>query len=172
MRQVNISDETFEFLEKMAKDMLEQSNRGTAAPYFFQIEETKKIWGIDRNYSDNYVYIYEGEEIAEDLESLREYLIENYCEDEDDEPFEDMAAFEVEEFAETKDIEKCYWVEHRCLENVFFTEIACLKHIEINGHNLSKPRTYVSHGFRNPELMGVVEAVFEITGVKTKRRKP
>lgn len=53
----------------------------------------------------------------------------------------------------------------------FLTKEGYDRHVRMNGHNYRKaPRPYVHHGFRNPELADLLEAVGAIVGKKI--RKP
>jgi len=51
--------------------------------------------------------------------------------------------------------------------NVFFTETACLCHMEQNRHHFSAPSSYVMHAFRNPELEKMFEAIRGVIDGKT-----
>jgi len=51
-------------------------------------------------------------------------------------------------------------------QNVFLTEKAAKRYIEGNAHNLPKGvYTYLDHAYRNPELMGILDAIGEVTGL-------
>jgi hypothetical protein len=41
----------------------------------------------------------------------------------------------------------------------FFTEEGAAQHLELNSHNYRKPRTYVKHCWRSPEIKSLLEAV-------------
>jgi hypothetical protein len=152
MKQINISEKTYEFLKNLAREIKTQNNRATAFPYFYQIRIEEKIYGLDSDYTDNFIYLSkEDSEIwFETKEEVFYYLKEEYP----DLP----SGVDVEDFG-------FYRLGVRTVpkyENCFLTERAIRKHIKQNHYHYNNPTDYLSHAFRNPELEDLINAVFEI----------
>lgn len=158
--------ETFAFLKDFMERVNTQDNRATASPFFYQIQET-----FDEIecacYADKTVWYDQDEHhiIGETDDDLRKFLKDNTCmNDEEKAEVDKFDEFDLEERAKDHLIEKMGVREKQELSNFFFTEQACEQHIKVNGHNLRKPRSYVSFSYRNPELLRVMSALGEIAG--------
>jgi hypothetical protein len=130
-----------------------QDNRITDAPVFI-VQQSRRIWGMDSEYSDDYVWIeidsgdYSESEAdqkkAEELEAL-----DNACE-------------------YTPGWQKYYYQDMWEFVTACFTEKGCRDFINRNGHNLHNPRIYAEGSYRNEEwrtirdfLINLGESSFE-----------
>lgn len=166
MKKIIISDEQYEFLKDLQQKMINQNNRGTADPYYFQVIEDEKIYVGDLSGDGCEIYDNENHEVSfdrEDVNGMREYIKEFLEEN----PKYSISYKELEEI-EIDDVEYKFLQEY-CgfieigyqifykYSNFFFTEYACEQNIQLNKHNYNNPRSYVSYGYRNPELENVIK---------------
>jgi len=147
--KVEISEKSFEFLKRLIKEIDEQDNRCTADPYYYVIQEEKTLVCAP-GCGDEMYYIHDGEG------RTKEELMENFDLISDGEFDDFICSNGVEEI----EIEKKH--DDATLSNVFFTEKACHKHIELNHYHFNKPRSYVKHAWRNPEVESIFKAIREI----------
>ena len=63
-------------LREIAERMDGQDNRSTANPIFV-VQQKRRIYGVDFNYSEGNVWLYEGEEVANNKKDLENFLREN-----------------------------------------------------------------------------------------------
>ena len=150
---IEIKQETYDFLKNMMHEIETQDNRSTRLPILYVIKETIREYGIEEDYrTDGFEWIKDDESYTWDevIESVREQI-------EDD-------SFDVtEEDASMEGFKKVFYRNiERYSDNFFFTEKAAKEHLRINGHNLTKPQDYVIHAFRNDEIEGVINAIKEI----------
>lgn len=154
---INISDETYNFLKNIVSEIETQDNRCTRLPILFIIKETIKEYGIEEDYgADGYIWIREGN--SDEGEWQWSEIVEHI-----------RGAYESDYFNPTEEdaidngFRKIFYRNiERISDNFFFTGKACKKHLEINGHNLISPQDWVIYPFRNPEVEGVVNAMKEI----------
>ena len=118
-------------LDEIKHELNTQDNRITADPMFCVFEK-ERIYGIDPDYSDQYVWCdCSGEKI--------------------DEP-------EDEDEAENNGFHKVHYVERDRFVNAHFTERSANYHIKINGHNLRQPFVYATSLWRCPEMIEIRDA--------------
>lgn len=161
MKTIQISEEMNDFLVNLSKELNTQSHRGTAMPYFFQIQTKKKIavpegngieaWHMDGSLIESY------EEIEEAVNEYKDW-------DEHTTEFNHLQYDEVESILQEAGYSKVNYDYEEVLENAFFTSKACDEHIKKNSHNLSDPVNYLSHAFRNPEMEMIMKFLVELTG--------
>jgi hypothetical protein len=136
MKTIEVTDEMYDFLINLSKELNTQDHRATAMPYFYQIQTKEQVavpegCGIMAWHQDGSLI-----ETDEEIDTVVfEWKDESV-------PFEDK--------------EK--------LENAFLTEKACKKHIELNYYHYCKPVDYLNHAFRNPELEQVLKFICQLTG--------
>ncbi|MGH1365834.1 MAG: hypothetical protein ACRBF0_19905 [Calditrichia bacterium] len=125
---IELPIDVYEKLKTIAKEVETQDNRATAPPYFFQIMEKKRIYGMDDDYADLFIWVsnHDGEET---------YHPDAVEEDFDEDKFH-----------------KVYYKDEYVYKNAFFSEKAIKRHIELNHYHYSEPKTFLTHAFRNPEL--------------------
>jgi hypothetical protein len=131
---MDLKEETKEFVKELYANMMKQDRRCTASPYYYTIQEDHVNWIPAYNQTD--AYSYDGEMYDEDE------LAEHEINKDDCEEWEKI-------------------VSHR-YKGVFLTEEACERHIRNNKHHYNNPHSYIEYGFRNPELMGIIDLVKEL----------
>ena len=158
MNTISLSDENYEFLMNLSRELNEQDHRGTRMPYFFQVQTKHQIAvpegnGITAWFNDGSLIETE-EEIKEVIEEYQDYTVDYALLDDDtkEEILIDAGYSKV-----SYDYEPRY-------ENAFLTSKACDAHIESNRHNLSSPVNYLSYASRNPELEKLMEILCGLTG--------
>lgn len=162
MKTIQLTDELYNNLMELSKKLNTQSHRATAMPYFFQVMDTKRIYGIDSNFDNSgYVWVKDGG----DVEPIREDIIEQLVNDGLIIP-ENIANDELDEFIEGAGWEKVYYRNQQVFSNAFFTEDACKSHIKGNMHHYEQPSDFLSYAFRNPELELVQQFLCELSGGK------
>lgn len=162
MKTIQVTDDIYNKLMELSKKLNTQSHRATAMPYFFQVIETKRIYGIDRRFDcDGYVWVKDSEE----TEPSREDMIEQLLNDGLVIP-ETITDDELDDFMEDVGYEKVYYRNQKVFSNAFFTEDACKNHIKGNMHHYEQPSDFLSHAFRNPELELVQQFLCELSGGK------
>lgn len=149
--KVEIPEESFQFLKDLVAEIKSQSNRMTASPYFYVIQE-KEIVVVPDGCGDKTMYLHcDGEFMNE--EEVRDWADDQVLDIDElvSDHEEYLTPYEVRDDRVTK--------EHH---NVFFTEKACHKHIEQNHYHFSAPRSYVRHAWRNPEMENLFKAINKI----------
>ena len=160
MKTIQVTDDLYDKLMEMSKKLNTQSHRATAMPYFFQVMETKRIYGIDSNYDSNgYVWMKD----SCNTEPNREDMIERLMNEGLVIP-ETITDDELDDFMEDAGYEKVYYRNQKVFSNAFFTEDACKNHIKGNRHHYKEPTDFLTHGFRNPELELVQQFLCELSG--------
>lgn len=152
MKTITLTDEQYDFLQKLGKRMSEQSNRATQYPLFC-IEEEIKAYG-DKEWCNE---AERREESNGGLCDACEYKENNnedlpdYCDDCDESCF---VWFNWEKRINTDD------------GSFFLTEEAVESHIALNDHHYREPRSYVISAWRNPEIQELMRTVFSIAGIE------
>ncbi len=133
-------------------------------PYFFQIRENKRVYGVDEDYgSDGYVWINKDRDGT--VESDRKSML--YAIEQDDVEFdENIADDQLEELMEDIGYEKGYFRNEEVYSNAFLSEKSCKRHIQLNNYHYSEPIDYLTHAFRNPDMELLFEFLCSLTGKK------
>ncbi len=158
MRTIEVTDEMHEFLMNLSNELNTQSHRGTAMPYFFQIQTQQEAPAAEG--CGNEAWYYDGskieteQEITAAIAELKELAIEDVTKDH----------FEREDI-----LEEAGWHKHNYqmvekYQNAFLTSKACDDHIRLNGHHYDQPVNYLSHAFRNPEMEQLMKFICGLTG--------
>lgn len=165
MKTIKVTDEMYEFLMDLSKELNTQDHRGTAMPYFFQVCSEREVLAADGRrvfaYDDNVIYADDEEAIAEEIASIKGWDLDD---DEDLAKFDELAEYEVEGILKENSYSEYYVSTERDLTNAFLTAKACEEHIKHNAYHYNEPRSFLSHGFRNPELEKVMQFICELTG--------
>ena len=172
------------FLVKLFSEIEEQDNRCTAAPYYYQIKDMRRVWrGTDGGEHRAWVESC-GEEVEagswsyghteEEVEYLKDYFEIDDDTDEESENYkqyesllDDYGAFEnhmegMDFTMQTYDYEPVY---HNC----FLTEKSAKEFLERNSHHYSsEATTYVNHFWRNNEMKNLLIAAATMAGVEYK----
>lgn len=166
-KNIEVTDEMYEFLMNLSNELNTQDHRCTATPYFFQIQEKKKIptaegCGETVWVCDGEIHLITDEDIKEAVFEYKEWDLES---EEDKKKFDKLYECEIEEVLEIN-YQKFDVTTENVYTNAFLTEKACKQHIETNRHHYTKPQDFLTHAFRNPELEKVFEFLCGLTGKK------
>ncbi len=172
MKTIEVTDEMYEALMSLSKEMTTQDNRGTATPYVFQIQTMKQVAAYPGQ--GNEIWVNEDGEELENEEEVRKYISQHLCDkrsDGDEEKVMKVVKGRVD-IMDTDDLETYlekngWWkvnvVEKEEYENAFFTAKACEDHIRKNNYHYRQPVCYLSHVWRNPELEIVSKFLHELS---------
>lgn len=164
MKTIEVSDEMYDQLMALSTEINQQDNRATAMPYFFQIHQEEKIFGVDGDYdNDGYIWYHPGSEskISPNRDEMMEWL--SSYQDISVDP--DITDEDLEKELEEYGCHKGYYRDQEVLHNAFFTSKACKEHIQANKHHYQTDAVdYLNHAFRNPELELVLKFLCELTG--------
>jgi hypothetical protein len=166
MKTIEISDEMYEKLIALSNQMNSQDHRATAMPYIFQVRETKKVYGVDSEFSfDGFIWV--SDECSEisaqsDIKSMIEALENN----EVDFDKENTSESDLEILMEENGYHKIYYKNEEVYSNAFLTEKSCKEHIQANLHHYKNPVDYLSYAFRNPDMELISKFLCELTGGK------
>jgi tRNA G26 N,N-dimethylase Trm1 len=162
MKTIELSNEMYEKLVALSNEMNSQDHRGTAMPYFFQVMETKKIYGVDGDYdTDGYVWVKDGT-----TQNTVESMIEALENDEVEFDKENATESFLENLMEENGYVKGYYRNEEVYSNAFFSEKSCKEHIQANKYHYESPVDYLSHAFRNPDMELISKFLCELTGGK------
>lgn len=185
---MKISSDDVKFLKELQHKLKNQETDCQAAPRFWGVAETKRIYGVDGDFDSNgFQVVVDFETYFDDdengLKDFGEHLIERYEEDYNKKYAEEYGTLEetIQDFEDICDLHDwCEnWLEefgydyyrsyYRDLENVvsqqtgcFLTKEACERHIELNHYHYTNPHTYAMTAWRNPEferLMKIIENI-------------
>ena len=174
---IEMSEESHKFVKELVEKLEKQDNRMTAKPILYLIMETFKEYCEDGDHSEYWKDggCYNEEEMVEDV---KEYLNENDFQSVNHvfETEEEVEGISVEFAKEIALEEMCH--EERCYNNakrfavgypnVFFTEEAASRFLKENSYHFNEGCDCVIHAWRNPEMVNVIKALYEIAGVSSK----
>lgn len=165
MKNIQVSDEMYDFLMNLSNEINSQDHRSTRMPYFFQVQETLEILAAEGSCGTE-VWICDGDialrtetDIKEAVFEYKEWDLEN---DDDLKKFDDLQFFEIESILE-KNYKRAELTTTETYSNSFLTEKACKEHIRLNKHNYSSPIDYLSFAYRNPEMEKLFEFLCGLT---------
>jgi len=165
MKTIEVTDEMYEFLMNLSKELNTQNHRGTAMPYFFQIRTREEIAVPEGIGTEAWCYdgsvIETDEEIKEVVFEYKDWEVDSI---ENENEYNKLCDFEIREILEEIGYYKVYYDYQEIYQNAFLTEKACKEHIRLNGYHYKEPIDYLSHAFRNPELEKVLKFLCELTG--------
>lgn len=180
MKTINVTDEMYNFLMDLSKELNTQDHRCTAMPYFFQIQTKKQVAAYDGCGTD--IWVDEDGNELETEDEIREFIAKDIYENDesiiylDDDKAKDLAKKKVNEMddwdlGEYLESHRNNWrkvavTTENEYKNAFLTEKACKAHIKANNYHYSEPRDYLTHAFRNPELEKVLQFLCELTNGK------
>lgn len=159
-KSIEVSEEMYDALMSLSREINQQDHRGTAMPYFFQVQEKQRINGVQE--SDDFEWMTEdGETFDDDIISIVRQLEE----DNHDIPEHiNEVGREMSSFLLDKGYRKNYFRMTNKYSNAFFTAKACKEHIEANEYHYVEPVDYLSYASRNKELELVYKFLCELTG--------
>lgn len=163
MKNIEVTDEMYEFLMNLSNEMNTQNHRGTAMPYIFQIQTQEQVVTAD-GYGVE-AWCCEGSLIETEKEII-ETIAEYQDIDIEDVPTDD---YERESILEEAGWFKINYEMKEKLQNAFLTSKACDEHIRLNNYHYNSPVNYLSHSFRNPELETLFKFICGLTGKEIHR---
>ena len=180
MKTIELTDEMYEALMELSKEMTTQNMRGTAMPHMFQIRTTEEVAAYDGQGEE--IWVDEDGLELRDEEEMRTYISEHLYENEDNLPEDEdeaereakalvaeMDSYDLEDYLEN--VHSDNWrkvnviTEYR-YQNTFFTAKACEEHIKSNSYHYKDPVSYLKHAWRNPEMELVSKFLCELSGGK------
>lgn len=157
---IKVSEEMYDFLMSLSKEVNSQDHRATAMPYIFQVETQEEVIAVEGNGSE--VWVCDDSRL-----DTEEEITNSIAEHKEIEPHEVPTDWlERETILEEMGYRKIYLETKAVYQNHFFTEKACKEHIERNKHRYSEPECFLSHASRNPELEMLYTFITELTGCK------
>lgn len=160
MKKIELSEEDYEFLKELQKELNTQPNDGNAEPLYWGVIETKEV-GVPEGCGEPKIYFGDGD-YGDTKEACR--LIEDYFQYHDDSIKDDWAEIDKEDMTELVNFaqEHYHWDDWRIVyldekqslaedTGAFLTKKACKEYIGRFGYNYSKPRTYAMTAYRNNE---------------------
>lgn len=153
MKQIEVTDEMYDFLSELSKEIKTQDNRATAYPYFFQVQEDEEI-AVPEGCGEE-IWVLDGEICLRTDQDIKEAVFEwkdwELGKREDEAEFAELNVFDIEEILENNYRKVNVDIRHK-YSNCFLTEKAYKEHIQCNGHNLSNPKSYLFYAYRNREM--------------------
>ena len=161
MKTIEITDEMYNALMEISKELNTQNHRCTAMPYMIQLSEKKEVAAYEGCGETNW-FGNEGEKLyTEDDENevIKEHLQEKYG---TDESFEELEDYEKESILEDLEYRKLEVTQEDELSNFFFTDKG------LRDYYGKDVNTYMT-GVTNPELKTVMTFLCELSGGKLHR---
>jgi len=156
MKTIEITDEMYDALMAISKELKTQSHRCTAMPYMIQLSEKKEVSAYE-GCGETYWFGIEGERLdTEDDENevIKEHLQEKYG---TEESFEELEDYEKESILEDLEYRKHEVTTENKLSNFFFTDKG------LRDYYGKDVNTYMT-GVTNPELKTVMTFLCELSG--------
>lgn len=181
-----LSSNDIKFLKELQKEINTEDNAGTASPRYWVIRQPERIYHLDEDEADYYVFIDECDKYELTLEDLKDKL-EFLCDDNlknvevkdgvltfeyFDEWLEEVEEYKVDydnyytdgkykilELLES-DVSVAYYKEvDATVDNcMFLTQIDAENHLRANDHHYhEKARTYCMCGWRNPRFERLIK---------------
>ena len=161
MKTIEITDEMYNALMEISKELNTQNHRCTAMPYMIQLSEKKEVAAYE-GCGETYWFGNEGEKLyTEDDENevIKEHLQEKYG---TDDSFEELEDYEKESILEDLEYRKLEVTQEDELSNFFFTDKG------LRDYYGKDVNTYMT-GVTNPELKTVMTFLCELSGGKLHR---
>jgi hypothetical protein len=135
---------TMRTVQEIAQDVATQDNAITELPIFI-VRQNRRTYGVDFGYTDDFVWISDGDESHEaDSETAAKLDELSKTSDYDDE-------IVLGDDGEETTWKKVGYRDHWEFVTACFTRRGCEDYLSINGHNLTKHEIYVDSGYRNAE---------------------
>ncbi|MBS7112672.1 MAG: hypothetical protein KH100_15930 [Dysgonomonas mossii] len=153
MKTIQVTDQIYDFLMNLSKEIKNQDNRATAAPYFYQVQEDREIavpegCGVEVWVMDGQVCLRTEDDIREAVFEWKEWDLKNKNHQK---KYEQLTSFDVDEILEENYRKVNIDISHT-YTNCFLTYKAYEEHLRQNRHNLTNPKSFLFHAFRNPEM--------------------
>ena len=172
MKTIQVSDEQFEALSRMAKNMHTQDNRITANPIFcvYQKEERPAEEGRYQCFytedHDHRLDAGDNDELVEWFKKNQQEILDSYdvTKEELDTVMEEHDMFMADEIVELLKLQRHEYdiVDVAVTGQYYFTEEACHRHIKANSYHYTEPHSFVESAWRNPEMQLLREVVMSL----------
>ena len=170
MKTIEISEEMYNKLIELGKEMTTQDPRATRMPHMFQIRDWKKVYDFELN-GDTRILVDRSDSCeVETFEELKDYLESSEI-DFDGENlkklWEDKGGYDLGEWLEEhcSSLELCSYTLEAHYTNSFLTAKAANDHLKANYyHYHPKADVYLNHAWRNSEAELVSEFLCGLVG--------
>ena len=162
MKQVEISQEDYDFLKDLQYELNTQTNDGNADPVYWGVMESE-MKCVPEGCGDPIIYMGDGGTMT--TKEAVEYVENDYLSDLDDADKEEWAEVDKTDMDDVVRFmnENLKWHDVRVVyerleefisreTGAFLTKRACKTYIERCGYNHCRPRTYAMTAYRNYEL--------------------
>lgn len=153
MKTINVTDDMYDFLSSLSKEIKTQNTRATRPPYFFQVQEDQEVSAPDGCGEE--VWVMDGEICLRTPEDIKiayfEYKGWEIGNKEDEENYKKLYSWDIDEALEVNYRKVNIEIKPK-FSNSFLTEKACLEHIAFNRNNLTNPKPYLHAASRNREM--------------------
>jgi hypothetical protein len=160
MKTIEVSDEMYDFLMELSKELNTQKDRCTANPRFYQIMTKEKIAVPEGCGKD--CYYYDGSEIEtekEIVDAIYDWLDGEMTK----KKIRELSASDKEYWLKEAGWRKANYDYKDEYQNAFLTEKACKEHIRLNHYHYKEPVDYLTAAFRNPELEQLLKFLSGLT---------
>lgn len=157
MKIIEVTDEMYDSLIRLATEMVEQDMRGTRMPHLFQIRDWERVYDDNLNGDVRVLVDSSGDyTVIETLEELKDYMDRNGVEYPEnlEEMWEDDYWWDLDEWIEENlpDLEKSSYSLEPRYKNGFLTAKAAEEHLKSNYYHYHRDAdVYLNHAWRNPE---------------------
>lgn len=167
-----IGTETLDELFNIGQELVSQDNRGTAMPYFYQVQ-TEEITAAPEGQGEK-GWHYDGDVITDEegvKAAIYEYSGGEFQSSVDFEShYEELSTREKDELMIKIGYSEMSWHKVHKRTNAFFTEKGIKNHIEKNRHRYgSNTNTYLDYAFRNPEMEIIQKFLCKLAGGEIKK---
>lgn len=170
MKTIQVTDEMYNSLMELSKELNTQDHRCTAMPYFFQIRtdewkscsegQGEEVWFSDGGFLES------EEEIKDAIIEYKEW--ENLPQKESTEKYNELDDWDKDEILENN-YRKVNREKSHKYQNAFLTEKACREHIKSNSYHYNNPIDYLQHATRNSDMETIMKFISELNGGKMHR---
>lgn len=168
MKNIQISDEMYDFLINLSEKMKKQDNRFTASPYIYQIQDDYKVYNIN----DEGEYI---ELVINGCDSVLlncDNILELFYDYNITPPSNLKTLFDNNEISSIIDIlRKNFNFSFNTFSfdydkkytNCFLSQEACDNHIKNKKHHYLNPKSYVSYLYHNYEMEQLINFILTLS---------
>jgi hypothetical protein len=160
MKQIEVTDEMYDFLIELSKEINTQDNRATAMPYFFQIQTNEEV-AVPEGCGEKAWYN-DGSKI-QTQDEIDQVLFDYYDPRYTMEEIKVMDEWDKFDMLRDQDWREIYFDFKHEYQGSFLTAKACQEHIRLNHYHYREPETYLQHAWRNPEMEMLFKFLCELT---------
>lgn len=153
MKIIKVSDEIYDFLINLSKEIKTQDSRATRSPYYFQVQEDEEICVPDGCGEE--VWVMDGGVCLRTEEDIKEAVFEWYGwtigNQKHESEYKTLLDATIEDVLRENYRKVNIDIKHK-YDNCFFTLKAYEEHLSQNRHNLNNPKSFLFHAYRNSEM--------------------